>query len=487
MIRNVWFRENRDTIYYILLGGFTAGLCCSKFLMSLTFISYAIIFILVGDYGLFRERLLKNKGWISLLLLLLLLHVLSLLWTDDLHAGWNALRVRLSFFLLPILITTTLGWDKNRITQWIKGLLLLLSVLMVLNFIRYIYLLQGQQLLDIRQLSWFGSHIRFGVLVAFSVALCLHLMLNHLLTKRFALPYLLLSTGYVIYSQTFSAIGCLLLLYLYLGTTLLDYNRMSRIILALVGGIGMVLAVLLVNNFLNPPPSCGSFYDAKQASFAWNKRSTFAFFGKDRKGQNLQRTCERYLCSQGMPLTPHQMNQLEPSDIKNIENGFTDPFSARGSILARYHELKYEFHTAVDPNGHSLLQRLEYWRTAWKIIVQNPLTGVGVGDVDKALKKAYANSALMPEYQKRPHNMFLTTWLGCGLLGVLLLLGLLTWQLFIGIAEQSKIKTMLMMVLIFSMLLEDSLETQAGASFAGLFLGMVLCKEALPLWTFKND
>ena len=487
MIRNLWFRENRDTIYYILLGGFMAGLCCSKFLMSLTFSCYAIIFILGGDYGLFRERLLKNKGWISLLLLLLLLHALSLLWSEDLHAGWNALRVRLSFFLLPILITTTLGWDKNRITQWMKGLLLLLSVLMVLNFIRYIYLLQGQQLLDIRQLSWFGSHIRFGILVAFSTALCLHLMLHHLLAKRYALPYLLLSTGYIIYSQTFSAIGCLLLIYLYLGTTLFHYSRMSRILLGCFGVIGIISAVLVVINFLNPPPSCGSFYDANQASLAWNKRSTFAFFGKDRKGQNLQRTCERYLCSKGMPLTPNQMVQLEPADIKNIENGFTDPFSARGSMLARYHELKYEFHTAADPNGHSLLQRLEYWRTAWKIIVQHPFTGVGMGDVDKALKKAYANSSLMPEYQKRPHNMFLTTWLGCGLVGALLLIGLLIWQLFLGIAETSRIKTLLMLVLIFTMLLEDSLETQAGASFAGLFLGLVLSKEALPLWTFKND
>jgi hypothetical protein len=44
-----------------------------------------------------------------------------------------------------------------------------------------------------------------------------------------------------------------------------------------------------------------------------------------------------------------------------------------------------------------------------------------------------------------------------------------------------------MLIFLFSMMLEDSLETQAGASFTGLFLGLLLSKEALAIWSLKND
>jgi hypothetical protein len=170
MKSRVWIKEQRENVYFVLLGVFLTGLACSKFLMSVSFIGYTMVFLLFGDYALFRDRWLTNKKWISVLLLLFLAHVISLCWTQDLSAGWNAIRVRLSFFALPVLISTTLTWDKDRIVRVFKFLMLLLAVLMVLNGVRFLYLLNGQKALDIRQLSWFGSHIRFGILVVFSIA-----------------------------------------------------------------------------------------------------------------------------------------------------------------------------------------------------------------------------------------------------------------------------------------------------------------------------
>ena len=37
-----------------------------------------------------------------------------------------------------------------------------------------------------------------------------------------------------------------------------------------------------------------------------------------------------------------------------------------------------------------------------------------------------------------------------------------------------------------TMMLEDSLETQAGASFFGLFIGLFCCHQATVLWSYKN-
>jgi hypothetical protein len=487
MVGRDWIKERRENVYFILLGVFLTGLACSKFLMSASFIVYALFFLLYGDYGLFRERFISNKKWISVLLILFLIHGVSLCWTQDLHAGWNAIRVRLSFFALPILIATTLIWDKDRIVKVFQFLLLLLTVLMVLNGIRFLYLLNGQKALDIRQLSWFGSHIRFGILLVFSLALCLHFAMNNLIAKRLAWPYILLVTVYVIFSQTFSAIGCLLITFGYFVAVLLLLKQKTRLLFISVLIAGMVFSSFLMRDFLRPPEVCGSFENAQKASLIWKGKSRFDFNGKDRKGQALQRTCERYLCSLGRSLSLSSLETLESDAVKDIENGFTDSYSARGNVIGRYFELKYEFHVAKDPNGHSLLQRFTYWETALKLIKQNPFWGVGMGDIDRSLKKAYEKTALLPEYQKRPHNMFLTTWLGCGLLGFCCLFGFILWHIFQGMYQKHRLKTVFMLILLFSMMLEDSLETQTGASFTGLFLGLMLSKEALTIWSLKND
>jgi hypothetical protein len=466
---------------------FLAGLACSKFLMSVSFIAYALFFLLFGDFGLFRVRWRNNRRWLSVLMILFFFHAISLCWTEDLSAGWNAIRVRLSFFALPVLISTTLPRDKVRIVRIFQFFLLLLTVLMTLNLIRFFYLLNGQELLDIRQLSWFGSHIRFGILVVFSIAICFQFVLMNLLQKRLAWPYILFASAYVLFSQSFSAIGCLLITFGYFGTVTLLSKQWTKVLFVGIFLLGLSVSIFLVRDFLTAPDTCGSFHNLQEASLVWNGKSTFNFKGKDRKGQSLQRTCERYLCSLGKPLTPSALDRMEIEAVKDIENGFTDPYSARGNVLGRYFELKYEFHLAKDPNGHSMLQRLTYWETALKLIEQHPFWGVGIGDIDRSLEKAYQNTALLPEYQKRPHNLFLTTWLGCGLWSLLVMLILLIWQAVDGASRNHYLKAVLMLILVFTMLLEDSIETQAGASFAGLFLGLMLSREASPVWSLKND
>ncbi|NDB33801.1 MAG: O-antigen ligase domain-containing protein [Flavobacteriia bacterium] len=180
------------------------------------------------------------------------------------------------------------------------------------------------------------------------------------------------------------------------------------------------------------------------------------------------------------------MAQLTSQEVRDIENGFTDSHSARGSILGRYYELKYQFHHAEDPNGHTLLQRFVYWKSSIEIIKQHVLIGVGIGDVESSLKERYKTTELLPENQKRPHNMFLTTWLICGVFGVLALLGLLLYFLVVGIKKKSGLMVVFAIITFVTMMLEDSLETQAGASFFGLFIGLFCCHQATVLWSYKN-
>ena len=195
--------------------------------MSAALILHALTFILFGDYSFFRTRILENR-WLFLLLSFWLLHVISLAWSLNLEEGWDAIRVRLSMVSIPFLYAGTLSFSDKEIYQWCKIFILTVSVIISLNIIHFIYINASIGANDIRQLSWFGSHIRFGILVAFSSAFGLFLWKK----KQIGLlPFIVFSIvvfGYVIYSQTYSALLSLAIIVvvfaIYLGSKLLYFK-----------------------------------------------------------------------------------------------------------------------------------------------------------------------------------------------------------------------------------------------------------------------
>ncbi|MEZ5147539.1 MAG: O-antigen ligase family protein [Bacteroidales bacterium] len=58
----------------------------------------------------------------------------------------------------------------------------------------------------------------------------------------------------------------------------------------------------------------------------------------------------------------------------------------------------------LNPGGHSVIQRFEYWKTAVRIISKHFIFGVGTGDVKQAFIDEYQSgkSVLAPQYQHRP-------------------------------------------------------------------------------------
>ena len=175
-------------------------------------------------------------------------------------------------------------------------------------------------------------------------------------------------------------------------------------------------------------------------------------------------------------------------DIQNIENGNTSPQAVTGGLMARLDELRFQIHQTKNPNGNSWLQRLEYWKTGWSVIKENALIGVGIGDVDQALSYKYKalNSPLELKNRKRCHNMFLTTWLGVGILGTVILLSILITLFLIGIQMKNPLLISFVFISGITMLFEDQLETQAGASFFGFFIIILGCRVTQNIWRLKN-
>jgi O-Antigen ligase len=455
--------------------------------MSVSLILHALLFLVAGNYKAFWQRLIANK-WLLLLLAFWCLHALSLFWSTDLNEGWDGLRVRISLVYLPLLYIGTLSFKQQQIITYTKVLMLAIVVVIGLNVVHYGVLIQNNLALDIRQLSWFGSHIRFGILVSFSGILAFYLWKKKFLPMLLLVAYLLLIGVYTLYSQTFSALISAAFVLLVIGYDFIQSSRFSRMI-----GIGFLCVIgvagaIAIKVIATPNPTCGSFVSVEEANRAWALRSEFPLDSLDRKGQGLTRTAERYLCAKEVSLTATSIQKLSQEDVLNIENGFTSEYSANGGIWSRVEEVKFELHEAKDPNGHSLLQRIAYWKTAWAVINDHPWLGVGIGDINSEMENKYieTGSTLKPENRHRSHNMYLTTWMGVGVIGLLLLLWGIGYFGWIGLKEHHLVLLAFSLIVFSTMCLEDSLETQAGSSFVGFFIAILCGQHARTAWTTKN-
>ncbi|NNE55560.1 MAG: O-antigen ligase family protein, partial [Flavobacteriales bacterium] len=211
---------------------------------------------------------------------------------------------------------------------------------------------------------------------------------------------------------------------------------------------------------------------------AWNKRSDIGFHEEDAKGQNLYGTLIRYMTSKGLNKDAEGLAELSLEDISAIESGVASITSGkRSGLRSRLDRVFLEidiYRDGGDPTGHSLTQRLEFWRAGWHAFTQNWLIGVGTGDVHTAMGQAYEeiNSKLSSEARLRAHNQYLTFALTFGIVGIVWIIGVLVYPLRKGYLPDFHFFMFYSMALM-SMITEDTLESQAGLSYFVFLLTVV--------------
>lgn len=100
------------------------------------------------------------------------------------------------------------------------------------------------------------------------------------------------------------------------------------------------------------------------------------------------------------------------------------------AVKVRYDQMQWEIGTFRDgtyPNydytHFTSIRRLLSWKNSWSIIQDNPIIGVGIGDYQAEMKKAYAKDQL--GFPVNTQSQFLYYWAASGILGLLGLLFLL--------------------------------------------------------------
>lgn len=129
--------------------------------------------------------------------------------------------------------------------------------------------------------------------------------------------------------------------------------------------------------------------------------------------------------------------------------------------------------------------RLLIWNEALELIKTNFWLGVGVGDANDALYKAYESKGLTGAFDHKlnAHNQFFQTFIGIGILGFLSLAYLTFGKLISGIRTGNFLLFIFSLIIILNFCVESMLQTAAGILF---FVFFACLFELLPFKEFYS-
>lgn len=500
----------RDTFRWIHLGALAlvaVGLPWSNVLMSLGQLVLAGNFITALVVHRDRaERALRALRSPALLVFLSFyaLHALGLLWSADTGWGLDLCRILAPVVVFSVILAASPPLDEGEL----KMLLLLGAFSTIASTLTCLALRPaGAAPDDYRALSLFISHIRLALL------LCMSLFVLVAYFPKDALPRVghVLGISWCVYflDRLESLQGIAIVSFVGIGvlwrSSASGTVRMRRairgaMVLALVAA-GLVLT-RWVREFHRVDPigrldakSAGGepyFHDLERPGHenghavwvnvayhelrrGWSRRSNVPFDSTDAKGHRLRYTLVRYMASLGLRKDSLGVLALSVEDVRRIEAGVPSVMRGRrGALRDRVEEILFEldeYRSTGNPSGYSIAMRLEFWKTGWAIARREWLHGVGTGDTQLAFDREYERrgSLLQPQWRLRAHNEYLTLWISFGAFGLLWSLFAWTWPAWRSGALQRPLFMAWAITFAISCLSDDTIETQAGATFFAFF------------------
>lgn len=141
-------------------------------------------------------------------------------------------------------------------------------------------------------------------------------------------------------------------------------------------------------------------------------------------------------------------------------------------VYSRFYQAETALTSHPDlASAESSVARVLVWQTSLQVIKENPLIGVGTGDVDKSLMKLYKKQQIRLAIDEtlNAHNQFLQTFMALGIVGFLLLLASLLIPAWYAFRHKKLIYLLFLAVFGFHLLVESMLERQAGVVFYAFF------------------
>lgn len=485
------------------------GLPLSKFLMSISQIILSANWLLEGNLKHKFKQFFKNKPAL-ILGSLLLLHILGLLYSSDLSYGFHDVKIKIPLLVLPLILSTSPPVTSGvfrRFLQLFLGSLLIASIISTLiltdTFIH-------RKVVDIRDVSIFISHIRFGLMLCLGIFSAIYLFITEpkVALKWVYTLYIAWSLIFLVMIESMTGLSALFIttFTLIMIKGVLPENNVLKWTRPLLAICAVILVTYMYKIFTSVQKTTvhkftllkktakGNWYHSdttyhqtengylvyinyspEEMEKAWDKRSKIKSSEMDRKGNMISGTLLRFLTSKGLNKDEAAVNSLSDAEVKAIEKGIANVNYMKLSRLSgRIHEILWEielYRSTGDANGHSITQRFEYWKTAFSIIKANLWLGVGTGDVAKAFNRQYekSHSLLSTQWRLRAHNQYLSIIVGMGIIGVIWFLITLFYPMYNLGMQRNYLYVAFLIIALVSFFTEDTLETQAGVTFFAFF------------------
>jgi len=499
----------RRNIYIFALSLLAASLPFSLFMLSISlwvmFFNWAIDRHIINNFKTF----FTNRATL-IFSLLFLIHIVGLVYTSDFHYAFKDIRTKIPLLLIPLVIFTSKPLSKKEI---LIVLSFFIAAVTTATFISTTYYFT-HIINDIREISCFISHIRFSLMICFSIIIILYYLFKEKTGSRpIKVVFYLLILWLILFLLLFESVTGIsilaILLLLFLIKTIFSsatplYRIASAAIIVSLAFFSYQYISSAVKEYyhknlidfskLETHTAQGNIYFHDTTSFQsengnliwvyiakdeldqeWKKRSQCDINGYDEKNQYLEYTLIRFLASKGLRKDAEGVKKLSNDEIVAIEKGIPSvSFFEKMTLKKRIHQILWEYENYMkdgNANGLSVMLRFEFVKTALGIISEHPLLGVGTGDVNMAFKKQYEknNSLLKPEFRWRSHNQYLSVLVAFGIFGLLVFMSSLIAPPVILKKFSDYRYLAFFIIIMISMLTEDTLETQVGVTFFSFF------------------
>ncbi len=432
----------------------------SRTLISSGQILLGINWLAEGNYKFKFKKFYNNKPALAIVLIYLL-YVAGLLWTENLSHGIGYdLKNKLPILTLTFIIATSQSLDIKKLRVL---LFLFIATVLTVSFIGLYFYLTDEQA-GFRDLTPYASHLYFSMMLIVSAFMLPWLTRQITDNKVWLIISFVISAWMVFFiflSRSLSGLTSLagvltfLLIWIVLHYKSIIFRVTSVIIF--VGSIIFTAWLIIyiysltthkvetdfsslelytdhgnaymhdTTNTLRENGNLVYIYLAEEElKPAWNEASPIDYYGKDLKNHEIRHTLFRYMASKGYRKDRKHFDLMTDSDIDAIERGLTNyQYKDWPGIFTRIHQTMMGVQIYLDTNDPSwstLAQRIDLWKASFQAFKKKPILGWGTGDIYTAVQYGLEkNNSKQSDQKMKPHNQYILFALSLGSAGLLLI------------------------------------------------------------------
>jgi O-antigen ligase len=245
MFKNI----NLDKTYQFLLIILAFLMPLTVFGGNLVIVVICILWLISGEYKSKFNQIIKSRLMVASIVFFLL-HVVGLLWTEDLFWGLHIVHKMWYFLLLlPVLFTIV---RKDYINHYIYAFLLAISLTEVTSYLVWFELVEPFKNATVENPTPFMSHISYNPILAFAIYLVLHEIffnnkLSNLVFSLYSFFAISMTVNMFITGGRAGQVGFLVMLSI-LIFQILDKQRIKSLIVILIVIPSIVISAYQVSD-----------------------------------------------------------------------------------------------------------------------------------------------------------------------------------------------------------------------------------------------